>query len=194
MYDSNGEKVKRNTVNLKLRHHLKTWTSMLFLAGLIAPSTVLGQSSGDPVMQMVCVDSVQSPNGTLGGGWTVVVTQMSSEKFPASTFIPDQGNDFSAKFPMFENITFLIAVFDETPSAATAADLPTFARGLLERDDASTLQMAEGNRVGSLFSIRWGDEGQFDYDSVDQSQNIYRSADASDARTPVCQTPYELSQ
>ncbi len=141
-------------------------------------------------MRMVCFDSAETTNGESTGGWTVIVTQQSSELHAAETFIPDDSGQYAEKFPMFENITFFISVFSNTAGVAASDDLAAFADALLVSPDAPPWIIAEGNRVGTLLDISWGDSNGFKYDSADQTKNAYLDIASADERTPICQKPF----
>lgn len=159
------------------------------LCGL--PIAVDAQSTSQPVMRMVCFDAAETTNGESTGGWTIIVTQQTSELHPAETFIPDDDGQYAEKFPMFENITFFVSVFPVTAGVAAPDNLPAFSDALLVSQDAPPWIIAEGNRVGTLLDIGWGDSNRFKYDSADQTKNAFLDNATGDERTPICQKPFE---
>ncbi|WP_341365969.1 hypothetical protein [Yoonia sp. BS5-3] len=163
----------------------------LLLVGLMAlPVASAAQSNDRSVMRMVCFDSDQTASGQSTGGWTAIITQMNNEQYPATTFIPDEQGQYAEKFPMFENIIFFMFVFEETTGLSAATDARSLAEELLASGSAPVPVLAEGNRVGSLFDMSWGGSSTFQYDSADQSKNIYSDVDQSEQRVPVCQPPF----
>lgn len=178
--------------NMVSRSYPRALTIRYLLLCVLAifPVAGLAQSETQSVMRMVCYDSAESTNGERTGGWTVIITQMTNEQHPAETFIPDENGNFAEKFPMFEDTFFFVSVFEETAGISTAEDLSDFADALLVSEAAPPWILAEGNRVGTLLDMSWGESSTFEYDSADQSRNLYRNTSTQDDRVPVCQRPF----
>lgn len=141
-------------------------------------------------MRMVCFDSTESQDGEPTGGWTVIITQMTNAEYPAETFIPDETGNFAEKFPMFEDTFFFVSVFEQTSGISTADDISAFVDALLISDDAPAWILAEGSRVGTVLDMSWGDSSTFEYDSANQTRNLYRNTSTQDERIPICQRPF----
>lgn len=148
------------------------------------------QSTDQSVMRMVCFDASETVNGQSTGGWTAVITQMNNDQYPASTFIPDQNDDYAEKFPMFENIIFFLFVFEQTDGISTASDPEALAEDLLRSGNTPVPILAEGNRVGSFLDLSWSEASSFQFDSADQSKNLYVDPANGVERVPVCQPPF----
>ena len=58
------------------------------------PFGAKAQSVDEAVMRLVCYDASDAANFGENGGWIVVITQMSNEKFAADIFIPDGDGDY----------------------------------------------------------------------------------------------------
>lgn len=148
------------------------------------------QSTDQSVMRMVCFDASEAGNGQSTGGWTAIITQMNNEEYPASTFIPDQNGGYAERFPMFENIIFFLFVFEQTDGISAALDPQVLAEELLRSGNTPVPILAEGNRVGSLLDLSWSDSSSFQFDSADQSKNLFVDPANGVERVPVCQPPF----
>ena len=175
---------------IKDRKFFQLLSCLMLCASFTFPTGVQAQSSNDALMRMVCFDSDNSTGLRNNEGWTVVVTQMNNEKYKADIFIPDGNGDFADKFPMFENTYFFIAVFPNAPAANTLGNIQLFAEELLNREDAPTAILAEGSRVGTLLDLNLDGSGAFQYDSLNQANNLFVDPITGEERNPVCERPF----
>ncbi|MEP6017067.1 MAG: hypothetical protein ABJ251_01130 [Paracoccaceae bacterium] len=148
------------------------------------------QSIDDVVMRLVCFDVSEAANFAENGGWTVIITQMSNEKFAAEIFIPDNTGDYVDKFPMFENTGFLFSVFEDAPGTNGFDNLAEFAEELFVNDTAAMLRTSEGRRVGTLLDLSMEGVSIFQYDSKNQSINYFVDPLKGEERAIVCEPPF----
>jgi len=102
------------------------WTGALLL-GLFflgMPVALSAQSSDDAVMRLECFDAAEYGSNE---GFAIVVTQKSSDEYPADNFLPDRNGNYADRFPMFSNAGFFFSVLKRSrqqPDPATLSRLP----------------------------------------------------------------------
>ena len=154
------------------------------------PFGAKAQSVDEAVMRLVCFDASDAANFEENGGWTVVITQISNEKFAADIFIPDGDGDYADKFPMFENTGFFFSVFENAPGTNGFDSIAAFAEELFLNDAAAVLRPSEGRRVGTLLDLGVDGVSIFKYDSKNQSANFFLDPLKGEERAPVCEPPF----
>ena len=163
---------------------------LMFSTSLTVPFDAQAQSNDSTLMRMVCFGASNSAGVLNDGGWTAVITQVSNENYAADIFIPDANGEYADKFPMFDNTFFYVSVFEDAPVAGVTESIPSYAATLLQSNNAPVAMLSEGNRVGTLLDLKLEGSGAFQYDSLNQNNNLFIDPKTGEERHPICETPF----
>lgn len=177
-------------MRLRTGRHVQSIGLVMLAASSIVPVSVQAQSNDNAVMRMVCFAAPPSAGVVSNGGWTVVITQMTNENYAADIFIPDENGEYADKFPMFDNTLFYASVFENAPKAGASDTIESYAAELLRSVNAPAATLSEGNRVGTLLDLKLDGSGAFQYDSVNQNNNLFVDPTTGEERHPICGSPF----